>query len=454
MFNVIKEKKNIGVFEDDELFVFFNPDNLEIGYTSKSAVDLKEIEMQFVNSTKTAKKDRKHNNLMLRLLITSRCNLNCSYCQMKKLTKEHSESNMKKDTIIDLLKYIKAGQYDYVTIHFSGGEPLVAKEIIQFTCEEVEKMQIKNVRFAISTNGLLLTDAVVDMLVKYDVQTVVSIDGMDENVTERRDYSGAPTVKRVLQVCDRAQKKGLNIGISTVFTKDNKDSSVDFIRTLYNKYGIKSVGFNYQHYSGFEKNNVDVSEEYMSIYAKILNEISGYCRENNIFEEQSNRILEPFALSVPRKTHCSSQSSQITVMPDGLLGPCKTFVSDEKDCISIDVFLNNNKLKNDIFEKWHGRVVENIEKCSSCIFRGLCGGGCPYEAYVDHGNIYFPDNRYCIVPRTIFHGLLDFLKENGTFRNASSTLQFLADEDRKIVLTCKNSNRYKLTASIGHFMDE
>ena len=40
------------------------------------------------------------------------------------------------------------------------------------------------------------------------------------------------------------------------------------------------------------------------------------------------------------------------------------------------------------------------------------------------------------------------------FDDAEESIKLIADKDRKRLLTCKNVNKYKLTSSIGHFMDD
>lgn len=390
---------------------------------------------------------------MLRLLITGKCNLNCSYCQMKMLMRNGKLADISLEDIDLLLDKIATDRYDYITIHFSGGEPLLATDIIQYVCEAVESRSIKNVRFAISTNGTLLSDKSIELLKKYDIQTVVSIDSMNDENSLRRNFAGRSFVKEVLQNVNKAHEQGLKLGISTVFAKQSSADVADFVDRLHNDYSIKSLGFNYQHYSGFEKENIDHSDDYMSEYASALIAVSDRCRLYNIFEEQSNRIIEPLVYRVPRVCHCTSQSSQVTVLPSGMLSPCKTFASANKDVSTCAAWASDEPESVKLFSYWRGRRSDTILECSKCVYRGLCGGGCPYEAYVDGGTIFHADKRYCIVVETLFAHLLDLLEQNDAFADAEINFKDVADEEKLKLLTCRNVDKNKLTASIGHFLE-
>jgi len=36
-----------------------------------------------------------------------------------------------------------------------------------------------------------------------------------------------------------------------------------------------------------------------------------------------------------------------------------------------------------------------MEKCLECPALGICGGGCPYNAYTRHGKIWEIDDTFC-----------------------------------------------------------
>lgn len=456
MFSFIKcVDRSLYIFANADITVLFNPDTLRTYYCKRNDAgyytDIVK-EFQKMDSTMQDFECDHNNNLMLRLLITNRCNLNCEYCQMRRMV-NNNVMDMSIDDLDRLIDIVSNGDYEYITIHFSGGEPLIVADKIEYVCEKVKKMGLNNVRFAISTNGLLLNEKSINLLIKYDIQTVISIDGLDGSKSLRKNIAGESSVKKVLEKCSEARLKGLKFGISTVCIQSDLDNAVPLVDILHNQYGIESIGYNYQHYAGFEKRNIDVSNDYMRNYARTLIGVSDRCREYNIFEEQSNRIIEPFVSEIPRYNHCSSQVSQVTVLSDGTLGPCKTFVSDHRDVASIDSWESSTQEIKELFSKWRGRNSTSIHKCNSCPYRTVCGGGCPYEAFVDYSDIYNPDTRYCVVAETVFLHMLDLMYDKGCFLDATESLTLLTKEKKRFLLTSNKTDKLKLTTSIGHFLE-
>lgn len=459
MFKLWKECGGIGFYSNGTTVVLYDPDTLKAAYLQADGCAEESLltawfsEQRAAAETKSAKRrEKREENLMLRLLLTGRCNLNCSYCQMRKMV-NHSQADLDFETIDKILDKVEAEGYAYITIHFSGGEPLLAVKQIEYVCSQVRQRNLKKVRFAISSNGTLMEDAVIDLLLKYDIQTVISIDDLEESSSLRRNYHGLTSVNKVLKQCRKATEQGLKLGISTVFIQSNRDKAVKLIDELHDKYHIESMGYNYQHYSGFEKRHVDVSGGYMQTYADTLVRVSDRCRELNIFEEQSNRIIEPFVTEIPRRNHCSSQVSQVTVLPNGMLGPCKTFASAQKDIVSCEQWIADAQESNAVFDKWRGRNTESVRQCSTCPYRTICGGGCPYEAYVDHQDIYTADERYCVVAQTLFLHMLDYLEQAKVFADAGRKPKLLSKEQKAVLLTCKTPDTLKLTTSIGHYLE-
>ena len=152
MFRKVYESSHVGIFQDEEVRVLYKPDSQELKVIPRDCGFDDDVLRRSELTPSVTESRPATRNLMLRLLITSRCNLNCAYCQMKKLT-GGERLDMSCQVIDEILRHIANEKYDYVTIHFSGGEPLIAINKINDVCREVKRLGIKNVRFAISTNG-------------------------------------------------------------------------------------------------------------------------------------------------------------------------------------------------------------------------------------------------------------------------------------------------------------
>lgn len=116
------------------------------------------------------------NNLKtLKLYISNKCNMDCTYCYVRKENTKTSLSLSECLLGVDTLLKSKGRQK---TIQFLGGEPLLEyKKVIKIMNYAASHSCGKQIDFIISTNGLLLDRKKMDFFNKYDSLVIVSIDG-------------------------------------------------------------------------------------------------------------------------------------------------------------------------------------------------------------------------------------------------------------------------------------
>jgi 12,18-didecarboxysiroheme deacetylase len=145
--------------------------------------------------------------------ITRGCNLKCIHCYAQ--AKDHSDSSdlsteEGKGLIDDLARF------GVPVILFSGGEPMVRKDLPELAAYAVEK----GVRAVISTNGTLITEKVARTLKKIGLSYVgISIDGMEEVNDRFRGVKGA--FKLALAGIRNCQAAGIKVGLRFTINKFN-----------------------------------------------------------------------------------------------------------------------------------------------------------------------------------------------------------------------------------------
>ena len=82
-------------------------------------------------------------------LLTNNCNSKCTTCDY---WKNHDTADFKTEDILDIIKHLS--EYGLDTVIFSGGEPLLDKNIFN-TCKEIRK-SFPSIKLRLLTNGLLL----------------------------------------------------------------------------------------------------------------------------------------------------------------------------------------------------------------------------------------------------------------------------------------------------------
>lgn len=163
----------------------------------------------------------------LRVSVTDRCNLRCVYCMPEEgIHKKQHEDILRYEDIIKVVR--SASLLGIKKVRYTGGEPLILKDIDKLIYETAELPSIKDI--SITTNGLLLDD-MAEELKKAGLKRVnVSLDTLDKNKFKTITRLGnLDTVLNSIYKC-------INIGlapvkINTVLMKGINDREIDdFIR--------------------------------------------------------------------------------------------------------------------------------------------------------------------------------------------------------------------------------
>ena len=129
----------------------------------------------------------------LTLQVTQQCNLRCEYCAYSGIYKNrvHNNSNMDWETAKKAIDFFLSHSRDSkeIALGFYGGEPLLQFPLIKRCVAYIEKqVEGKNIRYAITTNGTLLTDEVIEFLEEHNVLLSLSLDGSKEEHDKHRKF--------------------------------------------------------------------------------------------------------------------------------------------------------------------------------------------------------------------------------------------------------------------------
>jgi len=137
-----------------------------------------------------------------------------------------------------LAEYVRAAKISRCAVIFHGGEPLLAggDEIVSF-CERIKLAVGTDARvdFGIQTNGLLLSDAVLDQFESASIDVSLSIDGPKEaNDLHRTTRKGRSSFDRVMDALERLKKRpNVFAGVIAVIdTRTPPDTLLEFFSSL------------------------------------------------------------------------------------------------------------------------------------------------------------------------------------------------------------------------------
>ncbi|PHS67529.1 MAG: GTP 3',8-cyclase MoaA [Flavobacterium sp.] len=211
---------------------------------------------------------RKHS--YLRISLTERCNLRCTYCMPAEGIPLVPRSHIM--TYDEIYKIAKTFTDNGVTkIRLTGGEPLVRKDIPVI----LEKLASLPVEIGITTNGITI-DRHIETLKKYNIRNInVSLDTLSEDkfkeITRRNQF------QKVYQNILLLVENGFNVKINAVLIKDfNENEIIDFIELTKEL----PVSFRFIEFMPFDGNKWDIKK--MVSYAEIMKLVNHHYSEEKV----------------------------------------------------------------------------------------------------------------------------------------------------------------------------
>ena len=338
----------------------------------------------------------KNNSKVVKALclhVAHTCNLNCSYCFASQ-GKYHGDRALMSFEVgkqaFDFL-IANSGTRRNLEVDFFGGEPSlnfdVVKQLVEYA-RSIEGKYNKNFRFTYTTNGMILTDEMMEFINKEMHNVVLSLDGRREvNDHFRRDYTGKGSYDTIVPNFKRLVESRNNQGyyVRGTFTHNNVDFTNDIIH-------MADLGFTElsmepvvcppgDPYALTDEDLPGLFEQY-EILAK---EMIKRKREGRPFTFYHYMLdLKHGPCIYKRITGCGSGTEYMAVTPWGELYPCHQFVGDEKYSLgNIWDGVKNTAIQ----DEFRGCNSYSRPECRDCWAKLYCSGGCAANAYHATGSI-------------------------------------------------------------------
>ncbi len=335
---------------------------------------------------------------------TGRCNLRCKYCYMIHTNNTYKNTDMDRGVaekiFYKISEYIDKNNIQRATITFHGGEPLLKKDLLMEIIDDYHKDP--RFVFDIQTNGTLLDEDAVKYFHRRGVKIGISIDGPREIHNKTRVYpDGKGSYDNVLNAIHTLRKYYQRLGGIVTITRFNVNHLDVIIEQLY------KLGF----YSFFMNPVIPPNKSLFYLIPDIKNLIDGYKKAINkvikinlsskrkiYISNISALLMNIFTDDQPctcYETPCGAARAMLVITPNGDTYPCSEFITRSEFKLgnivpdSIDEILTRKPavmLRN--------RTVDRIAKCSTCPFKYICSGNCPFSSLVKHGSLY-KEPLYC-----------------------------------------------------------
>ncbi|GMB10962.1 MAG: thioether cross-link-forming SCIFF peptide maturase [Candidatus Improbicoccus devescovinae] len=339
------------------------------------------------------------------LNVSHDCNLKCRYCFASHGNFGGRSSLMSLETACMAIDFLikKSSGRKKIEIDFFGGEPLINFSVIKQTVEYAEKKaqeNSKNIKFTITTNGLLLDDEKISFINKKFSNIVLSLDGrrnINDYMRQRLDGSGTydiliPKFKKLIK-----QRNGKNYYIRGTFTRKNLDFLEDLLE-------IHNLGFDQislepvllEESIDYAIKNKDLSiifSEYEKMAEFIIN-LKKKGTNINFFHFMLKNINSPCVIK--RIKGCGCGSEYIAITPEGDIFPCHQFVGINKFNLGN---LHKNSEKIDNFFGFETPNILSSTKCQACWAKFFCGGGCRANNWNFNKNLNYPYEISCYLEK-------------------------------------------------------
>lgn len=330
------------------------------------------------------------------IIPTRSCNLKCIYCDFH--SHEYNNEKMPYDLAIDSLNWFfknskKLGRKE-IKIHFFGGEPFNAFDIIDLIFKRSKKLSKQlNIKpyFEVSTNGVF-TSKRAKFAGDHFNAIVLSFDGFKKFHDKNRNASfnnvfntakilSKSNTKLCFRMCVTNESVTTLPDTANWFCSEFRPSIICF-ETLKPTLLSKSAGLKppspYKFAQSFIKASLIAAEYGVPVVYSSAEDVS------------------------PRTSYCPVGTDTSIVSPDGRISSCYLIQEDwVQKGLNLDIGVINNenpKLSKNSIQKIRDLVTDK-KRCENCFCQFSCAGGCHVgETYPECSDDY---SNFCIQTRII-----------------------------------------------------
>lgn len=309
---------------------------------------------------------------MLVLSLTGRCNFACKYCYAD----EHNQGIMSLATAVQAVELAASGGEPFI-LQFSGGEPLMAYDLMQKIIQYVRQRRMRAI-MQVQTNASLFNLERVSFLRKAKVGIGISLDGRPKINDQLRCLpNGKGTSRQTARGAGYLAAQGVEIGLTCVIAGENVTHLAGVVEMAHYLGNVRRIGFDLLRGQGRGKMLPPPPAEAVS--AGVL-EALRTAEQLARFTGQSMVIsqLERVEKLARKRVsggfgHCHAMNGEAAfVDARGRIYACSSLIGDEAFRLG-DVSEGIDKARQQAVMEL---IQNSMAFCLECPDFILCGGGC------------------------------------------------------------------------------
>ena len=331
------------------------------------------------------------------LHVTDACNLACTYCYVPKRPRA-MDLEQGRHTLQSLLSRAQAEGFRQVKLKYAGGEPTLFFERVQaWHMDARQQAQRLGLEFeaVLLTNATRLTRAQALWLREEGVRVAISLDGLGpvhDVLRPPADGRVSPFRRLARTVDEVLLPMGMRPSVTITVTAHNAAHLAETLRWVLARELPFSINFYRQPWALQAPDDLRWQEEEAIIAGM----------------EAAFQVLEahlptwPFldglldrGTGYPHRHPCGVGRNYVVVTPEGRLAACHMRL--DADLGDVGAFSRARLAVSPVANP----SVDEKEGCQTCLFRYVCAGGCPLEAFRSHGHWRAPSPN-CRIYKTLW----------------------------------------------------
>ncbi len=339
-----------------------------------------------------------YERLTCELMLTSACNMRCTYCIASGL----NYGTMGVETgqkAIDMFVSMSTGA-KLLEFVFTGGEPLLdfssLKHLALYARNEADNAEIET-SLLLKTNGLLLNQEMIDFIIRSNIKVIVSIDGTAAVHNKYRKSSNKEGTHHV--VANNIESLLLH-GVScvasyTIHPSESRSILVN-VRYLY-ELGVRNIdiGPAYGSVIWNNRNIIDLIRSLRDIanFVREIRELGGILEIGPIYQES-----EHVGGILSDHWGCGAGLDKLAFLPNGQIAGCSSLAMltpSFPELIIGDVNVGLDNLSLCSLQQKSQATIDDRYSCQRCETAANCAGGCLAINYAVSGSPFSPPPFYC-----------------------------------------------------------
>jgi pyrroloquinoline quinone biosynthesis protein E len=309
--------------------------------------------------------------------LTYRCPLKCPYCsnplELQRYTNELDTATWKR-------VLAEAAGLGIVQVHFSGGEPLVRKDLAELV-EEARRLDLYS---HLSTSAIGADESRLTALREAGLDAI-QISLQDTRGPENDWLAGMPSFDRKCQAVQTARRVGFPVTLNVVLHRHNLER-IDEVLELAEQWDVDRLELAHVQYTGWAFRN---RAALLPTPAQVEHaaEVVAQARERLGDRPKILHVLPDYFQQFPKACLNGWGRVFLTVAPDGAVLPCQT----AREIPGLEFPRVQEQSLEDIW--FHAPVFQKFrgtdwmpEPCRSCDRREIDFGGCRCQAFLLTGD--------------------------------------------------------------------